>query len=121
MQRIPTVTLADVERIVRRDFAGGDVAAALDLLARYRGVSAAGTARVRVAALKLAHGELAALAARVDDALRDARDVLAAAEYPGALAAGAGLAAMPEPAREALDDADGAQYQAWLTRPDRAG
>ena len=118
MQRLPTVTLADVTRVVHRDFAASEAARALALLARYEGATDASTARVRLAALKLAGGILDALSAYVADALRDARDVIAAAEYPGALAAG--WEAPPTLAREALDDEDWAQYQAWLTRPDRA-
>ena len=82
-QPVPQATEADVARLGHRDFASGEVAAALTLLEQY------GTqpwhnevARVRVAMLKLAGGNLEELRRHLKVADRDYRDTLAAAEYP---------------------------------------
>lgn len=78
-QPIPNVSFEDVERIVDRDFRPEDRAA----LRRFIGESSLSEkARVILACLKLADGDLS----RAEDALRDAatdwRDVISAAEYP---------------------------------------
>jgi len=82
-QPVPQATEADVARLVHRDYAPGEVAAALALLEQY------GTqtwhnevVRVRVAVLKLAGGNLEELRKHLKVADRDYRDTLAAAEYP---------------------------------------
>lgn len=116
-QPTAVVTDADVERIVRRDFAPTQVNEALGLLATY------GTAewereapRVRAAILKLADGDIEHLRRELDVAKRDYRDVLLGAEY---LAYGALTLRNPHPSAEDAQraiDADWAQYEAWLKR-----
>jgi len=82
-QPVPNVSEADVARLVQRDFAPGEVGAALALLQEYGPKSwHHEVARVRVAALKLASGNFEELRRAVRIADRDYRDVLAAAEYP---------------------------------------
>jgi len=82
-QPAPQATEADVARLVHRDFTPGEVATVVALLEQY------GTqpwhnevARVRVALLKLAGGNLEELRRHLKVAARDYRDTLAAAEYP---------------------------------------
>jgi hypothetical protein len=82
-QPVPQVTEADVARLVQRDFAPGDVAAALAMLGEYGHQSWHNeVVRVRVAVLKLAGANLKELRRHLKIADRDYRDTLAAAEYP---------------------------------------
>ena len=82
-QPVPQVTEADVARLVQRDFAPGDVAAALAMLGEYGHQSWHNeVVRVRVAVLKLAGTNLKELRRHLKVADRDYRDTLAAAEYP---------------------------------------
>ena len=112
IQQVPSVTDADVRRVVDRDFAPRDRPHAAERLAEY-GVASwqADGARVRMAALKLAKGDLAKLREVMDLARKDPRDVLAAAEY-------ARYAALPHRATEADREAaiarDWSEYQSWL-------
>ena len=68
--------------------------------------------RVRLAALKLAAGDLERLRQTVTDAGLDYRDVLAAAEYPAYLRTNPGD--LGEEERVQIIEADWQQYQAWL-------
>jgi hypothetical protein len=117
-QPIPTVSRADVERVVRRDFRPNHVAEVLVILSRY-GTDAweAAPERVHLAALKLASGDVAALADHMAVAKADPRDVIAAAEYPEAVREWARLADTADADRQRVFDADEQQYQAWLRRP----
>ena len=117
-QPTPSVTDADVERIVRREFAEAEVAEVLRILAEY------GTeryeresARVRLAALKEAHGDLDRLRQQVSWAKMDYRDVLSEAEYPLASRKWGRMKRMTDDERQAIYDSDWRQYQNWLTRP----
>ncbi len=119
MQRVPSVTRADVERVIRRDFSSEEGAAASSILNDYPDdplERASGHHRVHLAALKLAHGDLQELRQQIRDANLDYRDVLAAAEYPEAFRRWPGMDAMSEEARQEIHDADWAQYHAWLSR-----
>jgi hypothetical protein len=117
-QPTPTVTDADVERIVRREFEEADVAAVLGILAEY-GTEAhePESARVRLAALKEARGDLDRLRQQVSSAKMDYRDVLSEAEYPLASRKWGRMKGMTDTERQAIYDADWHQYQKWLTRP----
>jgi len=77
--RIPRVTHADVKRIVERDYPESNWDAAWAELKRYNSND---PDRVRLAALKCANGNLKKLAAEVNAALEDYRDLLVSAEYP---------------------------------------
>jgi hypothetical protein len=114
-QPTPSVTDSDVERIARRDFPAGILAEVLAMLGEY------GTetwqreaARVRLAVLKLAAGNIERLRSEIETAKCDYRDVLAMAEYPGYIRRGVIELSMEE--RQRVIDADWEQYQAWLTR-----
>jgi hypothetical protein len=82
-QPTPTISDADVERVVGRDFPPASKGDVFAILAEY------GTEdwhreidRVRIAALKLAAGDIDRLRAAIATARLDYRDVLAPAEYP---------------------------------------
>jgi hypothetical protein len=116
-QPTPTVTSADVERIVRRDFPGEKVSEAFAILGEYGKESwHREVHRVRAAALKLAAGSLERLRCETEGAKCDYRDVLAAAEYPGYLKQVPGPGRVPADQEQRIVDADWKQYQDWFTR-----
>lgn len=116
MQPTPTVSRADVERVVRREYPAEQFVQVMAILDRYgtRKKLQPERARVHLAALKLAGGDPGKLAALLDDP--DYRDLLAAAEYPGYLASWMEMARLPAPEQRRIVDADWAQYMAWLNR-----
>lgn len=112
-QPVPVVTAADVERVVRREFSGDDVAAALGMLAEYGTESwHPEVDRVRLAALKLSRGSLEDLRYWTNLAKMDYRDVLAPAEYPRF---GTKRASTDEQHNETIRS-DWEQYEEWLKR-----
>ena len=116
MQPTPAVTAADVERVVRRDFPAERVAEVLAILNEY-GIESWQREfdRVRLAALKLAAGNLKKLRLHIETAKQDYRDVLAYAEYPGYMSRVPGPGARPPDVVQRIVDADWKQYQDWLT------
>lgn len=118
MQPTPSVTGADVIRIVHRDFEGDSVPAVLAMLDGY------GTEswhrelwRVRLAVLKLADGSLDGLRSALDIARVDYRDVLALAEYPSCFRhSPREISDLGPDERRALTESDWRQYQDWLSR-----
>jgi phage tail protein X len=68
--------------------------------------------RVRLAVLKLAGDDLDRLRSNVRAAKGDYRDVLAWAEYPAQMKSDSWR--LPEAERQRLQEADQAQYLAWL-------
>jgi hypothetical protein len=82
-QPVSKGTHEDVERIVRRDFLPGEVDTVLALLNAYETTPfKERPARVRLAALKCADGDLAKLKLQLEQAQFDYRNVLIDAEYP---------------------------------------
>ena len=75
---------------------------------------AASQARIQLAVLKLSEGKLESLRTYLNASLRDWRDVLAWAEYPEELRAGAPLGS---PERQSIQQRDKEQYLAWLSSP----
>ena len=115
-QPVPNVTEADVGRVVRRDFSPGQVDAAHVLLGEYGGKDwHREVTRVRLAALKLASGNLKKLREAIRTANQDFRDVLSYAEYPGYF-----TTIRPEESddarRAAAIEEDWRQYREWLER-----
>ena len=111
-QPTPTLTEADLARVVARDFPDQTVAAT-ELLESYGSESyQREVVRVRVAAVKLARGSVEELRNSVKTACQDYRDVLAWAEYPAYMH-------LPQSASEAerssAIESDWQQYQDWLT------
>jgi len=116
-QPAPQVTQADVERIVRREFRPEDHAAALDVLAAYGTKSWHNEpARVRVALLKLARGNLQKLRQQLAAAGTDYRDVLSMAEYPSYFTQVSPGGRDPAARQQAID-ADWRQYRRWFEQP----
>jgi hypothetical protein len=116
-QPTPTVTSEDVERIVQRDFPADKVPEAAAILDQYGKESwHREVHRVRVAALKLAEGNIERLRCEIEGAKRDYRDVLAAAEYPGYFKRVPGPGKLPADQEKRIIDADWKQYQDWFGR-----
>jgi len=116
-QPIPNVTGADVERIVRRDFPADRAMEVLAMLEEYGKESwQREPHRVRLAALKLAAGDLQRLRDEVDAAKSDYREVLAPAEYPDYTKRMFRIEELPQDEQQRIIDADWKQYQSWLTR-----
>lgn len=116
-QPIPTVTSADVDRIVRRDFPADRVPEVLAVLEEYGHESwHRETYRVRVAVLKLAAGKFKKLRQGIENAKKDYRDVLAYAEYPGYFMHIPGPARPPADEERRVVEADWKQYQEWFSR-----
>lgn len=117
MQPVPNVSDADVERIVRRDFPASAFADVMSILQMYgRETWEQEPARVRVATLKLANGDVSALRRHIDVAKRDFRDVLAAAEYPAAVREWPAANDGGPNDRQETFDADWNQYRRWFER-----
>lgn len=116
-QPIPQVTDADVERIVRRDYAADLADEVLADLRTYGTESwEKEVPRVRIALLRLANGNIDVLRQQLDYAKRDYRDVLLGAEYLAYAALTLRTAhPSPEDAQRAID-ADWNAYQEWLRR-----
>ena len=116
-QPAPSVTGADVERIVRRDFPAERVAETLAMLNEYGTESwHREPERVRLAALKLAAGNMEQLRYQIEGAKCDYRDVLAPAEYPGYCTRVDPRREISAEERQKVIDADWKQYRDWLTR-----
>lgn len=112
-QPVPTVTAADIARLVRRDFPPELHDKVNSRLAAYQSVSV-GKERVLAAILKLAAGNIDDIEKYVRAASADFRDVLAWAEYPRYMrevppgGKGSGT--------EAIIMSDWEQYRVWFDR-----
>jgi hypothetical protein len=116
-QPMPSVSRADVERVVRREFPPDRQAEVLTVLDEYGHDSWNHTPdRVHLAALKLAAGSIEVLRARIEDARYDHRDVIGAAEYPGYMKRGSRIQRLSPDEQKRIVDADWRQYQEWLAR-----
>lgn len=116
-QPVPRVSGKDVERVVLRDFGEDKLSQAKNTLERYgrQEWTHPGSARVRLAILKLANGDLEQLTRYTEAAIEDFRDVIAMAEYPWYSAKIGSEGAGQEVRREAIE-ADREQYLEWLNR-----
>lgn len=113
----PTVTGADVERIVRRDFPADRIVEVLVMLDEYgKETWQREPHRVRLAALKLAAGDIKRLRYEIEAAKRDYRDVLGPAEYPGYTKRMFRIGELAQDEQQRIIDADWRHYQDWLTR-----
>jgi hypothetical protein len=109
IQPVPSVTEADLARVLEREFPGAARSKAGAVLAGYgRETWHREPTRVKLAILKLAQGDLARLEEFTKVASTDYRDVLAWAEYPAYFKA-------PKPERDAAIERDWSQYVRWLT------
>jgi hypothetical protein len=116
-QPTPAVTGEDVERIVRRDFPANRTAEVLAMLDEYgKETWQREPHRVRLAALKLAAGDIKRLRYEIEGAKRDYRDVLGPAEYPGYTKRMFRIGELVQDEQQRIIDADWRQYQDWLAR-----
>ena len=116
-ERMPQIQTSDIERIIARDFAAAEVECAAAILTGYcSDNSDSAQNRVRMAALRLAEGNIERLRHFVECANEDYRDVLAWAEYPNAMRGPAGSAPNSDE-RIKANQADWRQYHDWLTKP----
>ena len=115
MQPIHRPHSGDLARKLDSVFAtDGERSEALELLSSYGTTEFdPGTDRVRIAALYNARGSLERLAAQMELANIDYRDVLASAEYRSVMALPVDVGPDSETYLLALQD-DTARYQAWL-------
>jgi hypothetical protein len=114
-QPTPTITLEDIHRIVSRDFPGVPQHEVMEVLDGYGRKSwQTEHLRVRMAALKLANGDIEKLKKEIENAACDYRDVLLHAEYP--LCAKKMLQDLNDDENEEIYKKDWAQYQTWLNR-----
>lgn len=116
-QPTPSVAPQDVERIVRRDFPPEDFDTVISVLKQY-GIEKwqRECARVQLAALKLAAGNLKRLQMHIDAAKIDYRDVLAPAEFPEYSRTGFRTRELPAHEQEKIIDSDWKQYEDWFRR-----
>jgi hypothetical protein len=112
-QPTPSVTESDVERIVRRDYPANVAGDILELIAT---VSVREKARVVLACLKIARGDLDRLRANLSSASGYYRELLSEAEYPSATKRWSRIQSLPEDEVRAIYDKDWRQYCEWLTR-----
>lgn len=113
----PSWTAADVARVIRRDFPEADVAAAEAVVLEYgREDHEPEPDRVRLAALKLAAGNIEKLRGHITVAKADFRDVILAAEFPKRAKVWVGIDRMPPEKQEKIRDDDRKQYETWLKR-----
>ncbi len=104
----PTVTKADIDRIIQRDYPQSDPTAVWNILCDYGTGEAF---RVYAAALKQGQGDLSKLKGMIELANSDYRDLLVAAEYPAQ--ADSGL--FGSPTQEILRR-DREQYDNWFNK-----
>jgi hypothetical protein len=117
VQPVPQVRAADIERVVRREFTAAHVPEALAVLAEYGPATwHREPLRVRLAALKLAEGNLEKLRMAIDRAKRDYRDVLAPAEYPTFIQSSNRRGRSHSQDRQQVYIDDWQQYERWLRK-----
>jgi hypothetical protein len=115
-QPVPAVSLADVDRVVRRDFPPDEVAGVLATLEAYGRQSwHREVPRVRLAILKQAQGDWKKLRRALATADKDYRDILSYAEYPAYFAAIQPDETNAAKRRSAIA-ADWRQYSSWLKK-----
>ena len=114
-QPIPTVTTEDVNRIIRRDFGDHRVAEVQAILSRYGANDwQREKARVHLAILKLAKGDLDSLKQQMEAAFSDYRDLLCNAEYRRYSDLPWSTNRDPKTEQQAIRD-DWDEYHNWLT------
>lgn len=115
-QPVPDVTAIDVKRIVERDFRY-EFTTAMGLLKELGTENQDhGTARIQLAALKLANGSVEKLRSNIELAKTDYRDVLAPAEFPEYLKKGFRIRELPPDEQRRIIDDDWRQYNEWLRK-----
>lgn len=112
-QPVPKVSQADALRIIARDFEPPNGERVRVLLADPELTL---SPRTLLAVLKLSNGDVGSVAANLETARKDWRDVIAYAEYPAYMRAASGSTRLSADRRSELIQADWKQYQLWLNR-----
>jgi hypothetical protein len=112
-QPVPKVSQADALRIIARDFEPPNRERIRVLLADPELTL---SPRALLAVLKLSNGDVGLVAANLESARTDWRDVIAYAEYPAYMRATSGSTRLSADRRGELIEADWTQYQSWLNR-----
>jgi hypothetical protein len=117
-QPTPDVNEEDVIRVILRDFPSQQFDTVMPVLREYDTEKWEGArARVYLACLKLANGNVDKLREQTKRAKQDFRDVLAGAEYPGYCRAGMfRVRELPRREQQSIVDGDWKQYEEWLRR-----
>lgn len=116
-QPVPDVSEEDVVRVVQRDFGPDQFDAVMKIVSEYgTGDRERGRHRVRLAVLKLANGNMAAVRSYIETAKCDYRDILAYAEYPEYMKTVSPSREIAEEKRERIILSDWDQYRNWLNR-----
>ena len=117
MQPIPKVSNDDVKRIVHRDYPQDLYFTIMNILGEYGSESwQREKHRVRLAALKLAHGNIDELRRLIATAKRDYRDIIAPAEYPSYTKNILGLKEKDSNLKQKIIQKDWEQYTNWLRK-----
>ena len=115
MQPIPKVSNDDVKRIVNRDYPQNLYFTIMGILEEYGSESwQREEYRVRLAALKLAHGDIEELKRFIGADKKDYRDVIAPAEYPSYSKNRLGAEEEDNDVRQKIIQKDWEQYTNWL-------
>ncbi len=115
-QPVPTVTDEDVTRIALRDFGAAELPLVMSILEEFGKQDwNEPSARVRLAILKLAYGDLDRLLVVTEVAIHDYRDVLSEAEYPR-YSREVGFTNVSEELIRNIVEDDWRQYQDWFER-----
>lgn len=109
----PERTAADVERIVKRDFPPQEFDLVMAVLNKYAAPYNDSPFPVRLAALKLAKGNVPRLRALIESAKVDFRDVLGPAIHPSYDKLRWDL---PERKRQRVVESERQEYEDWLRR-----
>jgi hypothetical protein len=113
-QPTPSVNEDDVERVVRRDYPASSVE---DILGLIRTVEVQEKARVVLACLKIAGGNVERLRSELANASGYYREILSEAEYALASKRWSRIKSLTDEEVQAIYERDWRQYFEWLTRP----
>ena len=110
-QFIPQVSETDVHRIVKRDYSPNEHAMILDMIEK---AGQKESARIVLACLKNANGDIEKLKSQLPDASGYWRKIISKAEYPNYSKKLFRIDRLSEAEQQAIIDADKSQYLDWL-------
>jgi len=112
-QFIPQVFEIDVLRIVKRDYLPNQHAMILEMIEK---AGQKESARIVLACLKNANGDIEKLKSQLSDASGYWREIISKAEYPNYSKKLFRIDRLSEAEQQATIDADKSQYLAWLNK-----
>jgi hypothetical protein len=110
-QFIPQVSEADVHRIVKRDYSPNQHAMILDMI---ENTEKKESARIVLACLKTANGDIEKLKSQLADSGGYWREIISKAEYPNYSKKLFQMDRLSEAEQQAIIDVDKSQYLNWL-------